>query len=1094
MKDSSDNTPPVWISQWKTPAELLSSFTNGVKSFAKRGLSNFDLSSISLDEQGMSAHLNSQNIRWRFIRGQWIPSCSCGYPDSKCIHTALLALAFNHLAKNHRWSLPFDAAIIAPVQSSQRRSNTTYRQDHLPLFTETYHSSSSTPQVNEETFDFLVEADQNDVKTMITLQFYRLSQDKVKYILTLDHILGLKRTMEQMRRKTLREWTTEACHLLFWVASFLQTKSMIIGRQTMIRITPGEFEAWRDFWEDHSAFLVERDSRLQIFRKKQYVSLYFSLKVEDEVVRINPIVVLPDTKEELPYSRILPLILSNKVKNSPIIYKDVMYDCAWPVSAYLLNSCFSRGSRSMPLDKVVEYLGPLLEYHYDLVQGDCIVRSYRKQPLFLKLSLDDGDIQFSIYFGDRNIPLDHGQIRTCMALSRLSHSKFELNTIVDETSLKEVNQLLAHFLSQQRSTIPAMPSVFLDLRQYLQKLSPEIKVVLSEELQGLLDENTGEDLIPVLTIRPHNGHYTMQMRWQAKNDDFSDEEIQRAIHQQDTLIQAKNGTWHRFNPHPYLAKREWWGKAGIDVENVNHLMPDELQRILSSNEQRLKIATEAEDHLEQKILLDRESRQIAHDILHQPPKEVLTLPTSFAPILRDYQRTGFEFLAQRYASSIGAILADDMGLGKTIQTLALITAIIEQQKPDPTKGEKVMIICPASVQLVWLNEAKRFSQNLRVAPYVGNAEARRKIFDSKDWDCLLVTYGIARSDDLLLASHRFSLIILDEAQMIKNRQAKISISVRRLKSDCRLALTGTPLENTVIDLWSIMDFLNPDYLGKPEHYLAKEVDSQEIKNLKQRIAPLILRRTKTEVAKELPSRTEGVILLDMEPEQQRLYSQIQAQVRTTLQNGNVKRQAFNILTALMRLRQVCCHPALVGMPEIESSKVNMVIDMARELIEEGHSVLIFSQFLEMLRLVRQKVGNNIRTYELVGETPLTERARVVEEFNDENTPPALFFISLKAGGTGITLTKADYVFILDPWWNPSVERQAIDRTHRIGQDKPVIAYRFVMKNSVEEGVMKIKEEKAKLFDEIIEGAASEDQLNKLSLSAEELRQILFKDY
>lgn len=1089
--DTASAQKPKWLNQWLAPQTLLADYSRGTKQYAQQLLHRFSLDLIRIDEIGFTAHLGEQHFRWRLVKEKWIPTCSCGYPEGKCLHTAMLALAFNRLAAQRDWDLPFSN--VLPPTNTLKLSPTSRPLPERKMGSEyDLPSRCLPPSSADSNADLLVEADLNDVKTMVTLQFYRRIGEQ-KNILTLNHILGIYNLFRRSGNGHIHGWTEEACSLLRWLGNYLSGKSGIVGRQTMIRISPDEFKSWRYFWEDHAQFLLYRGTTVQPFRRKVFLRLFFDLTIENTSLRINPIFESPDGQFKASYCD----IASNfNAKKTMLLIKDSIYDCQLPVSVRLLDSCFASGSRTMPLDKVEEFLPPLLEYHYELMRGTCITRTQREEPCSLHVDLIKNEIGFRITVGEKSCEILDGKLKSLITFHRINERMFEINTLVQPELQTQLNDFLAMFLKSGRKTLPATPQVFQELRTALGSLSANLTIRLAPELDNLLDEHEGEDLVPILTIREHYGHYVVKVRWKTKdNMEFSDDEIQNAL-MQNGLIQSSHGTWYRFNPQPYKEKRNWWGTHGIEVsEEETHLLPEELQHLLIKKEEWGEAVAKDLSNQNDDFLLDTESQKIAEYIRNLPPKEPLKLPSQFETVLRDYQRVGFDFLGRRYAGSIGAILADDMGLGKTVQTLALIAAIIEQHREsEATKGEKILIVCPASVLSVWQNEARRFTPNLRVASYVGNADARRKIFEDKQWDCLLVTYGVMRSDDVMLAQHRFALIILDEAQMIKNRRTKVSQSVRRLVADCRIALTGTPLENMVLDIWSIMDFLNPGYLGSADKYADRTPGSDEIQALKKKIEPFILRRTKQEVAKELPSRTEEVISLEMGEKQRKLYMQFQTQARQLLQRGGAK-SAFNAISALIRLRQICCHPGLLGIQDIESEKVRVVLEMAEELISSGHSVLIFSQFVEMLHLVRKEVSSTIRTYELIGSTPTAERARLVREFNDESTPPALFFISLKAGGTGITLTKADYVFILDPWWNPSVERQAIDRTHRIGQDKPVIAYRFVMAHTVEEEVMKIKEEKALLFDQIMENSEnSEEHLSKLSLNAEELRQIIFKDF
>jgi SNF2 family DNA or RNA helicase len=461
------------------------------------------------------------------------------------------------------------------------------------------------------------------------------------------------------------------------------------------------------------------------------------------------------------------------------------------------------------------------------------------------------------------------------------------------------------------------------------------------------------------------------------------------------------------------------------------------------------------------------------------------LPATLDAVLRPYQKAGFEFLAERTAYGIGPILADDMGLGKTLQALALFAAMQEQRREA---RPRILVVCPASVVDVWLDQARQFCPALDCRAYRGERAARHALLEGEGWSILVTTYALVRLDAERFFGVSFDLVVLDEAQRIKNPDARISQVIRRLRTDRALAMTGTPLENRLLDLWSIMEFLNPGFLGSREAFLAAYAAPGRGRDLAARLAPIILRRTKEAVAPELPPRTEELLTIDLLPEQRSLYEAELARARETL----ARRGPIEMLAALTRLRQICCHPALLGEAGAGggpgSAKLETLLDMLAELVAEGHSALVFSQFTTMLGHIGDRLeAADIPRLTLTGETPAVRRAELVRDFNT-GEQPRVFLLSLRAAGAGITLTRADYVFLYDPWWNPAVERQAIDRTHRIGQDKPVFAYRLISRGTVEEKVLALQAEKARLFQDVLAGSA--DRIAAARLTAEDFRRLL----
>ncbi|HUH00628.1 MAG TPA: DEAD/DEAH box helicase [Kofleriaceae bacterium] len=460
-------------------------------------------------------------------------------------------------------------------------------------------------------------------------------------------------------------------------------------------------------------------------------------------------------------------------------------------------------------------------------------------------------------------------------------------------------------------------------------------------------------------------------------------------------------------------------------------------------------------------------------------------PDTFVGVLRDYQREGVGWLQSLTEIGMGGCLADDMGLGKTVQMLALL----ERRRRDPDRAHKPSLaVVPRSLVFNWIDEAARFTPELRVVDYSG--PQRAGLLDrTGETDLFLTTYGTVRRDIELLESIHFDLAILDEAQAIKNPATKTARACRRLAADQRFALTGTPVENRLADLASIFQYLNPGLIGRGgtiDRLLDADLDRAGVRVVARVLRPFILRRTKEQVARELPDKAEQLLVCDLEPEQRALYDELHDYYRHNLARKTNGRNRMMVLEALLRLRQAACHPGLLDRSRAHesSAKLDALTEKLLEVIAAGHNALVFSQFTSFLSIVKARLDELGVVYEyLDGRT--RDRAARVNRFQSDPACP-VFLISLKAGGHGLNLTAADYVFLLDPWWNPAVESQAIDRAHRIGQTRHVFAYRLIARDTVESKVLALQDRKRSLADGIV--GAENRELTGLHL--DELRDLL----
>ena len=436
--------------------------------------------------------------------------------------------------------------------------------------------------------------------------------------------------------------------------------------------------------------------------------------------------------------------------------------------------------------------------------------------------------------------------------------------------------------------------------------------------------------------------------------------------------------------------------------------------------------------------------------------------------LRDYQKRGYEWMAALDRMHMGGILADDMGLGKTAQIIALLLANREA-------GRTSLVVAPTSLTYNWLSEFKKFAPDLSVTVLGGNGTQRagliRHITENGDVDVVITSYPLIRRDIALLNEYPFRFVILDEAQNIKNAGSVAAQAVKQLKADTRFALTGTPMENGVGELWSLFDFVLPGYLPGYNAFLRKYQDGENAEDLLKKIQPFLIRRLKQDVLEELPDKMETTLTARMTPEQEKIYraalERLRPRINELLEEKGAGRGRIEVLSAITELREICCHPALV-MNDYRggSGKEELLLEVLPEMIRNGRRVLIFSQFTSMLKILRTRLEENgFSTMYLDGETPAGERLNLTERFNQGEGQ--VFLISLKAGGSGLNLTGADMVILYDPWWNPAAEEQATDRAHRIGQQKKVTVFRLVTGETIEEQVIELGARKKALFERLI---------------------------
>jgi SNF2 family DNA or RNA helicase len=450
------------------------------------------------------------------------------------------------------------------------------------------------------------------------------------------------------------------------------------------------------------------------------------------------------------------------------------------------------------------------------------------------------------------------------------------------------------------------------------------------------------------------------------------------------------------------------------------------------------------------------------------------IPSELKDILRDYQKDGVNWFNNISYYKFGGILADEMGLGKTLQTIAFLMN---------NKGTNNIIVTPTSLIHNWKSEFDKFAPNMKVGIVHGDKKIREEILkNSSEYDVILTTYSTVRNDLEKYKEKVFDYCIIDEAQNIKNPDTISTKSVKIINSKIRFALTGTPIENNLLELWSIFDFIMPGYLYDKEEFKDRFLNLDNTNKLKVLINPFILRRTKKEVIKELPDKIEKKFIVELNKEQKKIYDVYNKSVLEKLKNNKNENDKITIFSYLTKLRQLCLHPkTLLKDYDGKSSKVDICIDILKESIENGRKILLFSQFTSVLKLIENEIkNNNIKYNYLDGKTKSEDRIKLVNEFN-KNDEIKVFLISLKAGGTGLNLTSADMVIHFDPWWNIAVENQASDRAHRLGQKNVVEVIKLISKDTIEEKIVILQESKRELIDNIINDKLSNSKtLSKLS--------------
>ncbi len=623
---------------------------------------------------------------------------------------------------------------------------------------------------------------------------------------------------------------------------------------------------------------------------------------------------------------------------------------------------------------------------------------------------------------------------------------------------------------EQRIAGKDWPDQFL---AWLDRRPRDVTVVLDKELASLKDGRVaGQVRLDVEESKTGMDWFDLSVALHVTDTTLSADEIALLLKSKGKWVKLSNKGWRKLEFDLTEAQQKELADLGLAVNDFD------------GTRQKLHALQLGGLTKGSSLLPAERAEQVQRRVEDIQTRMTPDLPKAIQATLRPYQLAGFHFLAYLTANHFGGVLADDMGLGKTLQTLAWIAWLCAEKKVK----EPILVVCPKSVQDNWRAEVQRFCPSLKVD--VWSRDTAGKTGLKGDVDLLVIHYPQLRIHEEALCAITWGAVILDEAQAIKNPTAQSTKAACALNAHHRLALTGTPIENRLLDLWSIFAFAMPGVLGNRASF-TRNFDGKEDPLARRRLAartrPFLLRRTKKEVARDLPDRVEEDLIIEMEGTQAKLYhaeiKRARAQLLKAETNQQLDKLRFNILTSLLRLRQICCHPRLLGMEatatpakskkkksgeeltSTDSAKVSALMELIEQLTEDGQKVLVFSQFVEMLEIIEEEISaRQWHSFKLTGQTE--DRGALVKEFQ-EYDGPATFLISLKAGGFGLNLTAASYVVLFDPWWNPAVEAQAIDRTHRIGQKQTVFAYRLLIKDSIEEKIRQLQKKKGDIANDIL---------------------------
>lgn len=697
------------------------------------------------------------------------------------------------------------------------------------------------------------------------------------------------------------------------------------------------------------------------------------------------------------------------------------------------------------------------------------IQEYMPQKLGVKVFLDMDKKNYILAkilfcYGET----DFNPLQTNPTIPRNILEEVEALTIFKKTGFMLDKKNALFVLTQEEK-------IYQFLSQEINEYMKKFEILVSEDFK---EKQIRQPKITNLGVRVENNLLTLELG-DLNFDKAELKEILRKYQLKKKYHRLKDGTFLSLEENQEIEFIENL-ITGADIE-YKEILDNEIQIPIN----RTLYLEQILDKLKHTQIKKEENYQkMVQKIDIRQEKQTANLPEELENILRQYQKIGYQWLKAVDEYQLGGILADDMGLGKTIQ---LIAVMLDYKKKAGTTKQPILVVCPSSLSLNWKNEIQKFAPMIQTLVISGNALQRRaQIHQIPEYDVVITSYDLLKRDVDIYTEidYQFRYMIADEAQYIKNSNTQNAKAMKQIKAQTKYALTGTPIENSLSELWSIFDFLMPGYLfhyGKFKEYfevpIMKENNMQDMNKLKMLIEPFILRRTKKEVLTELPDKTITILNNEMEQEQQKVYLSYLAQAKHELSeevsSNGFERSQIKILALLTRLRQICCHPSLfIDNYKGECSKLIQCIEIIKDGIQSGHKILLFSGYTSMFDIIEKELKKEkIRYFKLTGQTKVNERINLVDKFN-EDPEIKIFLISLKAGGTGLNLTGADMVIHYDPWWNLSAENQATDRAYRIGQKNNVQVYKLITKNSIEEKIYQLQEKKAQLAENILDTKTS----------------------
>lgn len=849
--------------------------------------------------------------------------------------------------------------------------------------------------------------------------------------------------------------------------SYKNIKILKRGIKTLTQLTP----------KLATHFLYEHKENKSLIRKNltpltlvnQPIKLFFTLTESDLFYTLKAKVCINETNYNLDSSGVLISTFFIKIKD--IVYTISDADLSATLSYFKKESeiNYVKTNFSEVYNKIILPLSKKYE-----IQSSIIKKSTKKtavvggdDKLEKHIYMTDLEGEYVLFkpivsYDGKLIPVFSNEL--LVTTTNANSIQFtERNQAFEDNFLEELRNLHTDFLEQEHFFFLTPEQLFenywmLHATERMKQLG--IKVFGANELKSF-KYNLNKPTINV-SLKSEIDWFDIAINVSFGDQKVALKDIQKSIIKKSNYVTLGDGT--------IGILPEEWMKKFTSYFRVGEIKKDSIQL---SNYQ-FGIIDELYQELETKPAFLEELYQKKKRLQHISSIENVVVPKEIKATLREYQQHGLNWLTFLDTNRLGGCLADDMGLGKTLQTIAFLMHLKKNNKKLPA----TLIIAPTSLIFNWKNELDKFAPSLKATLFVGN---NRKDLQHtfSEVDVVISTYGSLLNDIVFLQEYNFHYVILDESQAIKNPQSKRYKAVRLLKAHNRLVLTGTPIENNTFDLYAQLNFLNPGLLGSMNHFktefsnaIDKEKDIDASKLLSTIVSPFILRRTKEQVATELPEKTEEIIYCEMPKEQRNVYELFKNKYRDYLlnkieENGAEKSQMY-VLEGLTKLRQICNSTALIN-DEEDYGNYSVKLETLIETIKEKtgkHKILVFSQFVKMLQLIKTRLEDEKVEYEyLDGQT--TNREEKVNNFQT-NTDVRVFLISLKAGGTGLNLTQADYVFIVDPWWNPAVENQAIDRCYRIGQSKKVMAYRMICKDTIEEKIMSLQQKKRTVASNVVQ--------------------------